>query len=150
MRKERHLTEVLKVNGYPDHVIQAAAAPRREKPPEEKSKHIICWPHVPGVREDQRRICRRYGIRTVFTTISTFQQQLTRVKDVDPLLSRAGVVYRIPYGDCEKAYIGERELWEPTSRNTKDIPGGERPRSQRSQSTPEQNNTAPHGMRSPY
>ena len=42
----------------------------------------------------------------VFTTISTLRRQLTRVKDVDPLLSRAGVVYKIPCS-CGKEYIGE-------------------------------------------
>ena len=31
-----------------------------------------------------------------FTTIFTLQWQLTRLKDQDPMLSRAGVVYRIP------------------------------------------------------
>ena len=45
-------------------------------------------------------------IRTVFTTISTLRQQLSKVKDPDPMLSRAGVVYRIPCS-CGKQYIGE-------------------------------------------
>ena len=59
-----------------------------------------------GVGEDLRRACRRYDIRTVFTTISTLWQQLSRMKDLDTMLSRAGVVYRIPCS-CGKQYIGE-------------------------------------------
>ena len=37
---------------------------------------------------------------------STLRQQLTRVKDVDPPSSKAGVVYRVPCS-CGKEYIGE-------------------------------------------
>ena len=106
-KEERHLAGVLEENGYPDHIIRLAAAPRREKQPEEEPKHTICLPYVAGVSEDLRRICRRFDIRTVFTTIATLRQQLTRVKDVDPFLSTAGVVYRIPCSNCDKVYIGE-------------------------------------------
>ena len=59
-----------------------------------------------GVSEDLRRVCRSYDIRTVFTTISTLRRQLSKVKDPDPMLSRAGVVYKIPCS-CGKEYIGE-------------------------------------------
>ena len=47
-----------------------------------------------------------FVIRTAFITISTLSQQLNRVKDGDPSLSKAGVVYKVPcsYG---KKYIGE-------------------------------------------
>lgn len=88
-------------------MIRAAAAPRRKKQPEEKPKYTICLPYVSGVGEDLRRVCRKYDIRTAFSTVSTLRQQLTKVKDVDPLLSRAGVVYSIPCSDCEQYYIGE-------------------------------------------
>ena len=67
-REEDHLTVVLKENGYPDHVIKAAAAPRRKKQPEEKPKYTICLPYVSGVGEDLRRVCRKYDIRTAFST----------------------------------------------------------------------------------
>ena len=68
--------------------------------------YTIRVPYVSGLSEDLRRICRRYDIRTVFTTTSTLPPQFTRVKGVDPLLSRAGVVYKIPCS-CGKEYIGE-------------------------------------------
>ena len=58
--------------------------------------------------EDLRRILRRFYICTVFTTISTLRQQLTRVKDVDSPLSKAVVVYRVLHVcSCKKEYIDE-------------------------------------------
>ena len=53
-----------------------------------------------------RRVCRKFDIRTVFTTMSTLWQQLTKVKDTDPALKKSSVVYRIPCS-CRLAYIGE-------------------------------------------
>ena len=88
------------------HIIKSAVRPRREGEPKESPKCTIRVPYVSGLSEDLRRICRRYDIRTVFTTTSTLSPQFTRVKDVDPLLSRAGVVYKIPCS-CGKKYIGE-------------------------------------------
>ena len=69
---------------------------RKKATDKEEPKYTICLPYVAGLSENLRRVCRKYGIRTVFTTISTLRQQLTRVKDMDPLLKRAGVVYKIP------------------------------------------------------
>ena len=98
--------EVLKTNGYPDHVIRAAAKPKSgERCEEDTPKYTICLPYVSGLIEDLRRVCRKYDIRMVFTTIST-PQQLIQVKDTDPLLSRLLVVYKIPCSDCEKVYTG--------------------------------------------
>ena len=105
-REEQHLDRVLRTNGYPQHIIRSAARPRKEREPEATPKYTVCIPYVSGVGEDLRRVCRRYDIRTVFTTISTLRRELTRVKDQDPMLSRAGVVYRIPCS-CGKEYIGE-------------------------------------------
>ena len=42
----------------------------------------------------------------MFITISTLRQQLSKLKDPDPMLSRAGVMYRIPCS-CGNEYIGE-------------------------------------------
>ena len=58
--------------------------------------------------EDLRRSLRMFDVRTAFITVSTLRQQLTRVKDVDPPLSKAGVVYRLPCScTCGKEYIGK-------------------------------------------
>ena len=104
-REEEHLFEVLKTNGYPEHVIRSAAR-QRERRQEETPKYTICLPYVSGVSEDLRRVCRRFDIRSVFTTVSTLRQHLTRVKDRDPLLRKSGVVYNIPCS-CGMQYIGE-------------------------------------------
>ena len=69
-REEEHLSEVLRTNGYPDHVIRSAARVREGQRKETPPKYTICIPYVSGVSEDLRRVCRRLDIRTVFTTIS--------------------------------------------------------------------------------
>ena len=56
---------VLRTNGYPEHVIQAAARPRKRTSQEQSTKCTICLPYVAGVREDLRRVCRKFDIRTV-------------------------------------------------------------------------------------
>ena len=95
IQKEEHLGMVLRTNGYPVHVIQAAARPRKKRTTlEEQPKYTICLPYVAGVGEDLRRVCRKFDIRTVFTTMSMLRQQLTKVKDTDPTLKKSSVVYR--------------------------------------------------------
>ena len=37
-------------------------------------------------------MCRKYNIRKVFITITTPRRQLTRIKDMEPFLRRAGVI----------------------------------------------------------
>ena len=46
---------------------------------EEKDPMVVV-PYVSGLSEDIRRVCRRFGIRTVFQSCMTLQNQLTRVK----------------------------------------------------------------------
>ena len=91
------------------HIIKSAQRPRGAKVEEETLKYTICLPYVSGLSEDVRRVCQKFDIRTVFSTISTLRQQLTRVKDVDPPLRKPGVVYRVPCS-CGKQYIGKRAL----------------------------------------
>ena len=40
---------------------------------EEQPKYTICLPYVAGVGENLRRVCRKFDIRTVFTTMSTLR-----------------------------------------------------------------------------
>ena len=62
---------------------------------------------IPSVYHNNvRRVCRKYDIRTVFTTITTLQQQLTRDKDTNLDLRKVWVVYRTSSG-CGLAYISE-------------------------------------------
>ena len=97
--------------GYPGHVIQDAAKLRETKTtPEEQTKYMytICLPYVAGIGEDLRRVCRKFNIRTIFTTTNTLSQQLTKVKDRGPTLKRSSLVYTcsIPCS-CGQKCIGE-------------------------------------------
>ena len=76
-REEKHLVQILRSNGYPDHIISSTSRlKKRNEHEEEPPKHTLGLPYVLGVSEDLRRVCRKYNIRTVFTTVSTLQQQL--------------------------------------------------------------------------
>ena len=100
------MTNVSSENGYPQHVIQTASRPRQPREPEEPPRDIIYIPYVLGLSEDLRRVCRKFNIRAIFRTTSTLHQQLTRVKDIDPILKRSGVLYEVPCS-CGMSYIGE-------------------------------------------
>ena len=59
-----------------------------------------------GLSEDIRRVCRQFGIRTVFKSAPTLREKLTRVKDKLPMGKLSNVVYQVPC-TCGKIYIGE-------------------------------------------
>ena len=105
-REEGHLLQVLQENGYPYEVDRAASQTRLQRTREEQPRHTLYIPYVAELGEDLRRICRKYSIRTVFRTPSTFRQELSRIKGRDPALKTFGVVYEIPCS-CGKKYIGE-------------------------------------------
>ena len=74
VRKEvKHVTEVLKANGYPIHVDRSVQKHRKREQEEEKPKYRICL-SVSGLSEDARRILKRFDIRIAFSTISTLRQ----------------------------------------------------------------------------
>ena len=75
--EEIHLHEVLKDNGYPEHVIKKAAKPRPSREPDEQPRATIYIPYVCGLSEDIRRVCRRHDIKTVFKTPFTLHHKLT-------------------------------------------------------------------------
>ena len=105
-KEEHHLNMVLRTNGYPTHVIQAASRLKKKTTPEKQTKCTIYLPYIAGVGEDIRRVCRKFDIKTVFTTMSTLRQQLTKIKDTDPILKKSSIVYSIPCS-CGLKYIGE-------------------------------------------
>ena len=88
-KEEHHLKIVLRTNGYPEHIIQTATRPRKGTTQEEQTKYTIYLLYVAGVGEDLRRVCRKFDIQMVFTTMSTLRQQLTIVKDTDPTLKKS-------------------------------------------------------------
>ena len=66
----------------------------------------VVIPYVRGLSEDIRRVCRQFGIRTVFKSAPTLREKLTRVKDKLPMGKLSNVVYQVPC-TCGKVYIGE-------------------------------------------
>ena len=53
--EKHHMRMVLRTNGYPEHVIQAAARPRKKKTtPEEQLMDTIWLPQVAGAVENLR------------------------------------------------------------------------------------------------
>ena len=107
-REKKHLTRVLKSNGYPGGFIRSATAPRPEQrsQQEETPTATIAIPYIMGVSEEIRRVCRAYKIRVAFKSGRTIRSLLTRVKDPLPLEQRSMVVYQIPCS-CGKVYIGK-------------------------------------------
>ena len=66
----------------------------------------LCLPYVKGISERIQRMCRRIGIRTVFSAKRTLKSLLTKVKGRPPIEQAKGVVYEV---SCEfgETYIGE-------------------------------------------
>ena len=56
-------------------------------------------PYVRGLSEDIRRVCRQFGIRTVFKSAPTLREKLTRVKDKLPMGKLSNVVYQVHIGE---------------------------------------------------
>ena len=72
----------------------------------------VCLPYVEGLSEHIGRILRKAGLGMAFKPMSWKWKIMDGVKDKEEKGQKAGVVYEIKCGDCEKCYIGE------TGRNT--------------------------------
>ena len=53
----------------------------QEREESEKKDPMVVVPYMAGLSEGIRRVCRRFGIRTVFRSSTTLQNQFTRVKE---------------------------------------------------------------------
>ena len=71
-------------------------------------KPYIVVPHMKGLKETCKNICRRHGIDMHFKGTNTIRQLLVHPKDKDDILKKIGVIYRYKCGrvDCEEEYIG--------------------------------------------
>ena len=113
--EERHLGNVFRRNGYPASFMQATlkhttsekrSGNSTQSEEEEEKEPMMVVPYISGLSEDIRRVCWKFGIRTVFRSSMTLRDHLTRVKDRLPDMFQSRVVYRIPCS-CGKFYIGE-------------------------------------------
>ena len=59
-----------------------------------------------GLSEKWGRICKKWGVQTVFNKTRTLRNMLTKIKGTYKNKDK-GVVYQIPCGDCNQVYIGE-------------------------------------------
>ena len=86
--EEKHLERVWISNGYPLTLMSRSAEPTTHDEnimeadgEAEEKQPMVCIPHVAGLSEDIRRVCRWFGIRTIFKAGSTLRLYLMRVKD---------------------------------------------------------------------
>ena len=60
------------------------------------------------------RIFRKYNIKLAHKPTRTLKYELTHLKDKQPALNRAGLVYKLDCNECDAVYVGE------TGRQVKD------------------------------
>ena len=78
---------------------------RKNEPGEENRS--VCLPCVEGPSEQIRRVLWKVGIRVAFKPTSWKGIIMEGVKDKVEEGKKAGVVYEIKCGTCDKCYIGE-------------------------------------------
>ena len=116
-KEETHVVSALRRNGYPKRFVQRSA------PPPSRPEHQIAnsdteeddtrkppsvtLPYVRGLSETIKRLLEKLDVRVRLTPNWTLRQMLVKPKDPVPVDQQNGVVYRIPCGDCEKAYVGQ-------------------------------------------
>ena len=86
-----HLSRVFQANGYPQ---------------EDDEQRLLVLPHIKGLSEKIRLVCRPLNIKTAFRSSSTLRSLLTHVKVPTPPEEHKCVVYRVPC-DCGSVYVGE-------------------------------------------
>ena len=110
LTKEReHVHKVFKNNGYTTGFINRAMSPVQPKSTPEQEIYItmVILPYIKGTSEQVRRILGRVNIRVAFRNKTTIRSLLTSVKPAQSSLDKTGVIYSIPYKDCDKVYVGK-------------------------------------------
>ena len=108
LNEKEHLSNVLERNDYPRSFVCSSTTHHpevKEKTTDSNEVRIII-PYTKGMSEDIRRVCRSYGITTVFKSSTTIRGLLTRVKDKLSVEQESSVVYKVPC-TCGSYYIGE-------------------------------------------
>ena len=111
-REIKHVKEVMVANGYPKACVEKWSKTERrnlnQSVPEEKKENVVaCLPYVQGLSEEIRRVVARVGIEVAFKPASWRSNIMEGVKDKEDDGKKAGVVYEIKCGTCDKCYIGE-------------------------------------------
>ena len=93
-------------NKYPESITSAPRNLDRRIEDITRKLTTVCLPYVKGLAERIQKICSPYDIRTVFTSGSTLQRYLFRVKPPTEFNMIKNCVYSIPCS-CGKIYKGE-------------------------------------------
>ena len=105
--EKQHLASALVSNGYPLPFLQKVTKTRpRAQMEQANHRAMAVLPYVERVSQTLRRCLEQHGIQTVFKSDTTLR--LVRPKDRVPPGRRDGVVCRIPCGECDAVYIGEK------------------------------------------
>ena len=109
-KEKQHIAEALNNNGYSSRHVNENRWPRSSPHPsssEDPPKATVVIPYIRHLSESIRRILTPLKVRTCFQPHRTLKQTLVSLKDHIFRSQQAGVVYRIPCGNCEKVYIGQ-------------------------------------------
>ena len=100
---------LLKASGLPTTVINCR---QRMSNSLERQQEIVATTSIPfvrGVSERIKRVCDKVGIKVFFRSGNTLRSMLTKVKPPPDTLNSPGVIYRIPFKNCDRSYIGRTE-----------------------------------------
>ena len=93
-------------NNYPECITSAPRNLNRRIEDNTRKLTTVYLPYVKGLAERIQKICRPYDIRTVFTSGSTLQRYIFRVKPPTEFNMIKNCIYSIPRS-CGKIYKGE-------------------------------------------
>ena len=118
--EKEHLSNVLERNHYPRSFVYSSTTHHpevKEKTTDSNEVRIII-PYTKGMSEDIRRVCRSYGITTVFKSSTTIRGLLSRADlnknrafrdksmklgtwflDILRIILRNGATYDLTFGD---------------------------------------------------
>ena len=114
VKAEKELLEkVFVANGYPSKRVSEAMDKEKTskegtegEEEEEEGKKLLVLPYIQGLSEKITKTCRRFNIKTAFTSRPTLRNLLCHVKGKPPPEARLGIVYGVPC-NCGRTYIGE-------------------------------------------
>ena len=113
VREEERVLRVLKENGYPGSLIQRellrSVTRLATDPPSSSVEPVarVSLLYVNHISHAIARILRNIDIMVSFHPHHTLHQHLVRVKDIIPVESRNGIIYKIPCKDCPNSYVGQ-------------------------------------------
>ena len=109
-----HLRNVFTANGYPDSLVRSIL-PGRHTTTNTRSRTVmdgpapkfLFLPYIAGVTERIERVCNPLGIRAICGHRGKMREALVKMKQTTLELDKKGVVYKVPFGECNHVYIGE-------------------------------------------